>query len=280
MKVRGKKKKRSGASSEADERERQLAEDEGEDFEFEIDETRLAANLQTYLQKHGGKTDTNADPAVSALFRDGLKSQKRAKHWREFVLAISDATGLSIDELEELADDSRVLKPEEAKVWDAFIALKLKPEEVANIVKNHDDLKTRVAKAERANGIATAAKVSHYNSDALSRLLDADSLQIETRPVPSGEEGKGDVDRAFVYKLDKDGKKTDEILLTEYANKNWSAFKASLQSDNESGDEEEGVTFVKQPPSDSGGKNKGKETVVAARNYLSGAYGTSKEKTT
>ena len=91
------------------------------------------------------------------------------------------------------AEGAVVLSTEDAKAWEAFAALKLKPEDVSQAIKERDEATGKLKELSRNEQLRAAARAMGLNADALFTLLNLSQVIIK-----DAAEGEKMVKRAFV----------------------------------------------------------------------------------
>jgi hypothetical protein len=168
------------------------------------------------------------------------------------------------------AEGSRVLNGEEAKTYEAFVALNLKPADITKLQQDHTALQGKVTAAERKGSIAQAAKVEGYDETVLGTLVGDHELSIASINEEVNGQTKA-VDRAFIGIKGTDGAIT-KTRLNEYIEKNHAKFIPSLTTveGGESRETGNGTKFPRQTASAKSGKP---AEATAAKNYIKKRYG-------
>lgn len=118
--------------------------------------------------------------------------------------------------------DARMLTPEEATAYDAYVALGMKPADITAAVAERDTVKADLTTVRRTESIRGAAEVHGYKVAALAKLPSLREKDITIEDVSV--DGKP-VKRAFVT---SDGKKT---ALPEYIQTHDAEFLPALTTD-------------------------------------------------
>lgn len=121
----------------------------------------------------------------------------------------------------QVPQGSRVLSAEEAKDYDAYVALG-KPDEVKKGLEEGATAKTSVAERAKADAVDAAATAAGFKKTVLGDRLKADGLTDPT--VREVERGGKKVQVAYV----KDAQGAEHEL-GEYAKKNWGDYLVALQ---------------------------------------------------
>lgn len=139
-----------------------------------------------------------------------------------------------VGELEEamknaptVPEGGKILTKDEAAAYDAFVALKLKPEDVQATITERDKLKDELAKKDREAARDAAAKTLGIEGKDLNPFAGADDLTYEVKEQEVERNGKKEKAQV-AYVKDKEGKETP---LAEYGKEKWGrAFEAVLGS--------------------------------------------------
>lgn len=109
-------------------------------------------------------------------------------------------------------DGERVLTAAEAKQWEAFQELKLKPADIKTALTERDALATENAgiKAERVT--AEAASLAGYRPSVLAKLAKTEGFRVEVREAKDG-----DVTTRAAFAVVGDGDEAKATPLAEYA---------------------------------------------------------------
>lgn len=168
------------------------------------------------------------------------------------------------------AEGAVVLTGEDAKTYEAFVALKLKPADIAKLQTDFQALQGKVATAERKGSIAQAAKAEGYDETVLGTLVGDHELTIA--PVTEEVEGQNKaVDRAFIGIKDATGAVT-KTRLSEYIEKNHAKFIPSLTVEEGESGSESSVNGTKYPRQQAKAKSGKPAEASAAKTYLQKRY--------
>lgn len=178
--------------------------------------------LKKLLEKHSNDAMALAGQLHTENFQ--LREQKRALK-------------AQLDAAEKLkpADGSVVLSKAEAERYDAYKALG-KPEELGAIRTERDELKTKVAKAERDSSLRTVAEVEGFDAEVFTSLVTNDQ-SFEIKEIKKDNQT---IKQAFIV-IESDGKKESKPL-AEFAAEKWSKFLPALKPE----PEVKGTPIIKQ----------------------------------
>lgn len=127
-------------------------------------------------------------------------------------------------EAKQVPDGAVVLTGDDAKLYQDFRSLNLKPDEVQQRLKDADEAVAERDQLKRSNTIREVADVTGYKATVLERL--GADLTYEVKDVTESKNGKSEtVKRAFVK---VDGKDTP---LSDYAKQAWPDFLPALTSE-------------------------------------------------
>lgn len=168
------------------------------------------------------------------------------------------------------AEGAVVLTGDDAKTYEAFVALKLKPADIAKLQTDFQALQGKVATAERKGSIAQAAKAEGYDETVLGTLVGDHELTIA--PVTEEVEGQNKaVDRAFIGIKDATGAVT-KTRLSEYIEKNHAKFIPSLTVEEGESGSESSANGTKYPRQQAKAKSGKPAEASAAKAYLQKRY--------
>lgn len=210
--------------------------------------TELRDRARQKIAKFKTATNTEADAAVDAVaellrdvykLRNGTPSGQGAAPESEAIATLrreNEELEGEIDRLGALApkDGEVVLKGDDLKAWQAFTALKLKPDEISARLDAGAKAVERVTEIDRLAALEAMAKPIGSSAKLLADFLKARGLVAEMRP-------------ATVKKLDAQGRETSEtevkdmphvrlasetaatpLLITEYVAKHAPEWKVPL----------------------------------------------------
>ena len=144
---------------------------------------------------------------IADLEKDNQKEREKVRDLTEKVKAIPP-------------EGAVVLTGDAAKAHEAFTALGVKPEEVATIKAERDDLSGKLKERERKDAFAKVAKLGDYSEDAIATMLDMQSLngaawEFKATKVKDPKSGKDvDTEEAWLT-LPGDGQKPQKF--TDFA---------------------------------------------------------------
>lgn len=130
------------------------------------------------------------------------------------------------------ADGSITLSGDEKATYEALVALKLKPADIATIVAEHATLKASVAQHAQEKGMTEAAAAEGYDATVLGTLVSGQDLVVKpVKEVVDGEEKQ--VPRAFIQTKGADNVVTEQRL-SEYITAKHPKFLPSLMAETDS----------------------------------------------
>lgn len=157
------------------------------------------AGLQRLLERQSG----DAGRVAELLYRDNYELRERNRQ-----LAGSVPPQGAV-----------VLTPEQAVAWTAYQALGA-PEALQTAMQERTQAQTRLTALEREQAIAAAAATHGYQAQALTKLIQADSLSLSIRE----ETRDGQIVRTALV-TPPNGQ---PVPLVDYATANWAAFLPAL----------------------------------------------------
>jgi hypothetical protein len=153
------------------------------------------------------------------------------------------------------ADGSLILSKEDAATWEAFNALNMKPEEIAEKVKDTETLTGEIAALKKRDVLRDVAGLQGYK---LSVLEDRDKATDGLEYIIK-EEGKQGEKRKVAY-VKHEGK---EVPLEQFASEQWADFVPALKVEQGNGTAKRGMGG--DPPPVGGAGNPAAEKAAAAR---------------
>jgi hypothetical protein len=180
----------------------------------------------------------SADAAIRKLMSENFK----LRNYRR--LATGQLTAKEIAPM--LPEGLTLLEKDEAKQYDEFRKLNLKPAEVAARIKDADALAVKVEQAEREALHREAAELVSFNAKVLSRLAGSENMHIEIRD--EHEDGKA-VRKPYARRADA---ATDPLVpLSEYVEAQLGDFLPSLRVEQQGGPDAGAMRFPAQQPTGS-----------------------------
>lgn len=170
----------------------------------------IEATVSRLLQKDGDRR------AITKLLRDNFRQREELRTAKD-----------RIAELEKRADvpeGGKILKADEAKQWDAYVALG-KPEDLKAATEKKAELEAELAKRDLETTIAAAAEAAGFKADVLKKLPGAGDLKFEVKT----EKVDGQDQQVPYVTPQKDGASAQK--LSEYAELEWKDFLPSLQAE-------------------------------------------------
>jgi hypothetical protein len=165
-----------------------------------------------------------------------------AKRWEAFV-----ALGKTPEELAAGA----VLTADERKKWEAFAALDVKPEDIPNIVKERDELKAKDATRTRRDSIALLVKAEKLPDEAADTIADLGSLAGATFEVKQ-EKKKDDAGKDVTVEVGYVTLQGQQpVKFSEYREQN--AVLKGIRTETATRQDEGGRSWVEQGISGTGG---------------------------
>lgn len=143
---------------------------------------------------------------AEALYRDNYDARERARKLEERLPR----------------DGSVVLSPEEAKLWSAYRDAG-KPDDLKRIVREHQELSSKVKAQERREDVRKVAGLAGVNPTVLERLA-PDDLDFIPKDEADPKDPKST--RKVVYVKDGDA---EPVSLDRYIDEHWADFKSSLR---------------------------------------------------
>lgn len=150
--------------------------------------------------------------------------------------------------------DVKLLSADDAKLFDAFKALNLKPEEVTTKLTERDTLETQIQTLTARDVARDAAETLNYKANVLLDLMTTKAFDIEFKDVEVEVEGKKEIKRMPHAKVRVKDAKPE--LLSTFAERELKDYLPSLAKEQKN----EGVTYPEQD-----GSRKAPTTDVAGK---------------
>lgn len=146
-----------------------------------------------------------------------------------------------------LPEGAVILKPDEAKQWEAFKALKLEPSKVSEALTERDTLKQDLAQRDRDALVRDAAEAVGFNPKVLADQVRLRELHLEMREVEREQDGEKKKVKVPHVRPAKDDKAQLEPL-DAYAERELAEYLPALKADAAERQQNRGTTATRQGP--------------------------------